>query len=331
MNRVLRVLRYVGQKGVRRIHEQFEETSFSSRQRGPTNLPETFRSLREQTQYKSKFHADDVTDHGELGFVADPFLFEKDGLLHLFFEVFSPCRDPTAAIGHAVSKDGGSEWTYTGLALETEHHLSFPYVFSKDKTVYMVPDIANSEGFFAPVRIYQATSFPAEWEPIAEIVDTRRKKLDTVVFQWNSIWWAIMGSSSNDETHVYYSETLLGSEWTPHPENPVVVGRPRAARPGGRPFIHEGEILLPFQDCATSYGDGLNIHRLTTLNKSRYNDEPLFDEPLLTGTGRFGWNSGRMHHLDICSTENGFVCAVDGDVGIGRCSITGSLWSIRIC
>jgi len=122
--------------------------------------------------------------------------------------VFSPHRDPTAAIGHAVSDDEGESWTYTGLALDTDHHLSFPYVFAANDEIYMVPDIANSGDYRAPARLYRTTAFPLKWEPVTDIIIGPDKYQDTVVFQWGSRWWAITGTGSNDELSVYYSETL---------------------------------------------------------------------------------------------------------------------------
>ncbi|WP_136715452.1 glucosamine inositolphosphorylceramide transferase family protein [Halorientalis salina] len=269
-----------------------------------------------------------MTDHGELGFVADPFLHSVGDELHLFFEVFSPLRDPTAAIGHAVSENPGQEWTYTGLALSIDRHLSFPYVFAADGEIYMVPDIANSGKYRAPARLYWASEFPHEWEPIADIITGPDKYQDTVVFQKGSRWWAIAGTGANDEISVYYSEDLTKPNWTPHPDNPVVADRPTAGRPAGRPIVTDDAIIAFFQDSTGEYGSGLRAYEITTLDTSTYEERPLFEEPVLVGTGGVGWNSGRMHHLDLRMIDGELYCAYDGDVGFGRNRVSGSMWAI---
>lgn len=307
----------------------------ASRNRHPFHFETTdVRTALDHLKYASlpepAFRASDVTDHGELGFVADPFLYIEEGKTHLFFEVFSPYRDPTAAIGHAVSNDKGKSWTYTGLALKTNRHLSFPYVFRNDEETYMLPDIANSSDYRAPARLYRTTNFPLKWEPVADIITGSDKYQDTIVFKWKSRWWAITGTGSNDELSVYYSETLTDSDWTPHPKNPVVTDRPSAGRPAGRPVVQEDGIIAFFQDCTAEYGDKLRAYEIVSLDSSTYKDRQLSDNALLRGTGGLGWNSGRMHHLDLQSVNGEIYCAYDGDVGIGRNLVSGSMWAIGV-
>jgi hypothetical protein len=269
-----------------------------------------------------------VTDHGDLGFVADPFIFVGSNSIHLFFEVFSPCHHPTASIGHAISHDEGKSWNYTGLALQTADHLSFPYVFSTPNEIYMIPDIANTEEYTSPARLFRATSFPNKWKPVADIISGPEKYQDTIVFQKNSRWWAITGTGSNDELRVYYSMTLTAPDWTPHPENPVVADRPSAGRPSGRPIVREDTIVAFFQDCNVEYGNKVRAYEITCLDTLRYEDQPMSDSALLEGSGGLGGNSGRMHHLDIQSVDGNIYFAYDGDVGVGRNRVSGSMWAI---
>ncbi|ACM56667.1 glucosamine inositolphosphorylceramide transferase family protein [Halorubrum lacusprofundi] len=330
MNRYISALRRFVRVWILGVHHTLASRNRRPFQFGTTDVRTALDRLKGTSLPGPTFRANDVTDHGDLGFVADPFLYVEDRTMHLFFEVFSPHRDPTAAIGHAVSDDEGESWTYTGLALDTDHHLSFPYVFAANDEIYMVPDIANSGDYRAPARLYRTTAFPLKWEPVTDIIIGPDKYQDTVVFQWGSRWWAITGTGSNDELSVYYSETLTTPGWTPHPENPVVTDRPSAGRPAGRPLVREDSIVAFFQDCTAEYGDQLRAYEITSLDTLTYEDRPLSDNALLGGTGGLGWNSGRMHHLDLQSVDGEIYCAYDGDVGIGRNRVSGSMWSIGV-
>jgi len=51
---------------------------------------------------------------------------------------------------------------------------------------------------------------------------------------------------------VWFADDLLGS-WCPHPGNPVKPDI-RSARPAGTPFVHDGALYRPAQDCSRTYG-----------------------------------------------------------------------------
>jgi len=274
------------------------------------------------------FTAGDVTDFGDVYFVADPFLIEgRDGTIHSFFEVFNPERTPTAAIGHA-SSETGYEWAYDRIVLEASTHLSFPYVFQHDGSYYMVPDKWNG-GDGGPIDLYRAETFPGEWSQVATLVDPDSPLHDFVVVQCQDRWWGIAGDGS--DLSVFHSRELERDRWTAHSSNPVVTDRPRAGRPGGRPLVDADSILLFLQDCESEYGSKVRGFRVTTLSEDSYEDEELESSPLLEPTGDlFGWNSGRMHHIDPLHTDDGWLCAVDGNVGLKRWIFGKYHWSIGL-
>lgn len=275
------------------------------------------------------FQASDVADYGQVGFVADPFFhFGDEGRIHLFFEVFNQNRKPTAVIGHAESTDRGCSWTYSGIILECDRHASYPYVFEADSEIYLIPGLANRRNSPAPVKLFRATSFPYEWELEEVLIEPDHLCYDPTIFQNNDTWWAMIGAGQNDELHLYSSDSLTDGSWLAHPENPVVTDRPSAGRPGGRPINIKDRLYIPFQDCESGYGDALRMYEIEAISKREYSDSPAFPQPMLSGKGIFGWNSGRMHHLDFQLGTQGAFCAMDGDVGAGRNFISGAMWSI---
>jgi len=272
--------------------------------------------------------AGDVTDYGRVDFVADPFLSPGPDRWHLFFEVYNGARDPPAVIGHATSP-GGYEWTYDRVVLNTGVHLAFPYVFEHDGDTYLLPD-KGVEGVESTV--FRATEFPTDWEPVAAPVGPGPNTNDAVVFRRDGRWWLLAGDTDDHSLHVYWSDALEADDWTPHADNPVVEGRPRAFRPGGRPLLRDGRLVVFFQDCEEAYGHSLRAVEVTDLGPDTYADEELSPSPLLAGTGALvGWNAGRMHHFDPHHVDGRFLCAVDGNVNTSLDTVTTARhWSIGI-
>lgn len=274
--------------------------------------------------------AGDVTDYGTVSFVADPFLHVVGDEWHLFFEIQNGRRTPTAVIGHAKSSDAGGSWSYDGVVLEHDRHLAFPYVFEADGTVYMVPG-QGGDPAGRPVTLFRANGFPHEWEPVVNLVDPEYGPLDPVVFRHDGRWWTVVGAGDNDTLYAYFADELESTDWTPHPENPVVTDRVRAGRPAGRPLRTGGGLVLFLQDSHDQYGDRVRAYRVTELTPTTYRDEPVDDDAMLAGRGGPGWNGGRMHHVDAryVGPEHGWIAVVDGDVEIGR-ALAGSCWSIGL-
>ncbi|MDS0277670.1 hypothetical protein NDI85_07685 [Halomicroarcula sp. S1AR25-4] len=270
----------------------------------------------------------DVTDFGRTDCVADPFLFVTEtGEWHMFFEVYTHNREPSAAIAHAESADG-YEWTYDRVVLETDEHLSYPYVFRWDGDHYMIPDRWAKEHGPAGVTLYRADSFPHEWSPVADLVQPATPLHDFSVFRWEGRWWGLLGDGV--DLYAYYSDALEAPDWTPHDRNPVVEGRARAARPGGRPLVFEDRVLAFYQDCADRYGEAVRLYEITDLTPTSYDDEERDDSPAVEGTGRLGWNSGAMHQVDPWFDGEGWHCAVDGNLGLGYQVLGEHHWAIGI-
>jgi hypothetical protein len=272
--------------------------------------------------------AADVTDFGRTDCVADPFLFvDADGHWHMFFEVYTQNREPSAVIAHAESTDG-YDWTYDQVVLETDEHLSYPYVFRWNGTHYMIPDRWAKAHGPAGVTLYRADPFPHEWVPVADLHQPTTPVHDFSPFRWNDRWWALVGDGQ--DLFAYYSDTLEAPDWTAHDQNPVAENRPTAARPGGRPLVFDDHVLAFYQDCARRYGECVRAFEITTLSPTAYEDRERPDSPVLEPTGGLGWNSGAMHQLDPWFDGSGYHCAVDGTFGLGYRLLGEHHWAIGI-
>ena len=70
-----------------------------------------------------------------------------------------------------------------------------------------------------------------------------------------------------------HAEALEGP-WRPHAGNPVKrdIG---SSRPAGTPFVHEGRLYRPAQDCTGCYGAAIVVNRVRALDPERFAEEPV--------------------------------------------------------
>lgn len=158
------------------------------------------------------------------------------------------------------------EWTPGGILLPRGEgpvsvgHLSYPSAFSHDGDTWCVPESAAEGGLALWRRGTQG------WQRVRQLLD--QPAVDADLWQQDGHWWlfySLEGPDKNEELHLA-SAPDLQAPFLPHPLNPVVRDV-SAARGGGRPFLVDGRLYRPAQDCTTSYGGGLaivEIYRLST-------------------------------------------------------------------
>jgi hypothetical protein len=189
-------------------------------------------------------------------FYADPFVFRHDGVTALFFEDFDH-RTKRGAISHVLLDEAGGH----GDVVETlrrPYHLSYPFVFSHEGEVLMIPE-SSANG---TIELYQAEGFPGPWRLRSILLEGVEAADTTPYFQPETgLWWLFaavtrFGSSSHDTLSLFSSERLEGP-WRAHPANPVKFD-PASSRPAGPMATVDGRLLRPAQDCTRSYGCGIS-------------------------------------------------------------------------
>lgn len=262
----------------------------------------------------------DVTDYGDVDYVADPFMFVEDGTWHMFFEILNEDRTPDAPIGHATSPDG-LEWTYNQIVLEKQYHTSFPLVWKHRGSYYMCPPTGQK------VELYKADRFPTAWTHIGNAIDVDYYPHDPTFVRYQNRWW-LFTDRGNEAMMVYHSRDLEREGWIPHEQNPVATKRRDAARQGGRPIVHDGRLFLYFQDLVENYGDAIRCCEVTHLSPSTYTDQEVASSPVLSEFGR-GWANNGMHTFDPWwrGPGKGWRCAVDG---VRKQDSPEDLWTIGI-
>ncbi len=225
--------------------------------------------------------------------MADPFLFEHDGTLFVFYEVMDK-QGGSARID--VGRLNGTTLEPLGEALRCDYHLSFPQVFAHDGAIYMMPETHETNR----LEIWRATQFPLKWELHSTALEGKMPA-DSVLFQQRGKWW-LFTNLSYDQAFLEHSSALYLfqvdgpalKKVVPHRLNPVVVGSDVARNAGGI-ISAGGELFRPSQNNSFGvYGYGLNLMRIDQLDMQDYREtlvrRVLPDEL----TGAMG-----VHHLSF--------------------------------
>jgi hypothetical protein len=232
-------------------------------------------------------------------FYADPFVVAAGGRRLIFVEEL-PFATGKAIISVAEWRNG------QGLgpaqpALESAHHLSYPFVFEDAGNWYMLPE--QSAG--RTLTLYRATEFPFGWEPVAELLSGRSISDATIHRDARGLWMfatvSEFGASTWDALHVWHAPALLGP-WTPVSADPVLIDA-QCARPAGPMFERADGLWRPAQNCSENYGDKLALCRVTRLDTEGFEQQVV--NTLEPGAG---WSGTGLHTLSWA----GGIEAIDG-------------------
>lgn len=205
---------------------------------------------------------------GDGRFIADPFGAHLDGAVHILYEDFR----------YSTSKGliATMEATATGppriprVAIELGVPASYPYIVEDRGEIYCVPETNEAR----EVSLYRAVDFPTRWEKAATIL-TGVAALDGTVFRHEGRWWLThTDRDAGQYVHLFvWHATNLDGPWEPHALNPVKADV-RSSRPAGTPFVHEGTLYRPAQDCSRRYGGRIVINRVLRLTPTEFAEEP---------------------------------------------------------
>jgi hypothetical protein len=201
-------------------------------------------------------------------FWADPFAVEHDGRYFIYFEelLFRTRKGRIMAVEVFENGEPGEPQ----IALERPYHLSYPFVFSWEGTLYMMPETAAN----GSVEVYRCEEFPLRWT-LHTVFLENISAYDATLWNDGERWWMFVnvaepGADSSDELHLYWGSTPLGP-WTAHKANPI-VSDVRRARPAGPIFSRDGTLYRPSQDCSLAYGHSVLINRVDVLCEDEYRE-----------------------------------------------------------
>lgn len=206
-------------------------------------------------------------------FWADPFLCRENKQLYVFFEE-APVDTGKGHIAVIKLHEDGS-YSSPSRIIERDYHLSYPFVFRWQKTLYMVPESAENR----TIELYRCDRFPNKWVFERNLMQDI-SAYDATLFEHDGIWWMFAsiqeheGASPSDELSLFFTDNPVLGKWQSHPMNPVVSDI-RSARPGGRLFMEDGRLIRPSQDSSYRYGFRLKFNEILELSKTRYRERVL--------------------------------------------------------
>lgn len=208
---------------------------------------------------KSKYVFDELKSTKRFWY-ADPFLFEKEGMLFLFVEMFDNVTEK-GLIGYSEFING--KFTRPQAALEEKFHLSYPYVFEKDGVVYMMPETRDD----GCIQLYRAERFPNKWVKDRIILQIK-DAVDTVIFKDNILTSVITAPAEKKTQLEIYNMSNNNAPM----KNPV-KSADQISRGAGRIIEHKGKVIRPAQNCTNAeYGAGLIFYEVD-LDKKSYTEK----------------------------------------------------------
>jgi hypothetical protein len=202
-------------------------------------------------------------------FLADPFAIERSdgsGLL-----ILAEDYDWRSARGRIASVElSGAIASEPRIQLDLPCHLSYPYLFRHQGRLYCVPEASQSGA--VSLYVLEGHGLELDWR-LSQLLIENRRLLDSTLFEHEGRWWLFATDEDegpNSKLHGWFADDLRGP-WREHPLNPLKTDV-RSSRPAGRPFLFEGHLYRPSQDCSKVYGGGVTLNRIETLTPLNFEE-----------------------------------------------------------
>jgi hypothetical protein len=203
------------------------------------------------------------------GYYADPFGRRSESGTHLFVEGYDHThREGWLAL---IEETAAGAISARRLEIPIPGHLSYPYLIEHAGGVYCVPESFQARR----VVLLRAEPYPERWV-VDRVLLEDFAGVDSTLFQHAGRWWLLTADNDDeDQTKLWaFHAPDLRGPWSPHAANPVKCDC-RSSRPGGRPFLHEGRLYRPAQDCSTAYGAAIVLNRVDLLTPTRFEETPV--------------------------------------------------------
>jgi hypothetical protein len=207
--------------------------------------------------------------HGKRGFLADPFAVERDGRLRIHYEYFD-YETSRGRVGELELAEGGLRLV-SDDALSLPTHISYPFLVDLPDGLHCVPETAEA----GEVALYRVGERGAPWTKVTVLLPGVAG-VDPTLFRHDDRWWLTCtrkGPSEDEELWAWHAPAIEG-QWVPHALNPIKTDV-RGARPAGPPFVHEGALHRPAQDCSRTYGGRVTVHRVLELTPTTFAEEQV--------------------------------------------------------
>lgn len=197
------------------------------------------------------------------GYHADPFGYDDGEKRVLLFECYDYKTRRAAIVPDGIE--------HVGPAIKEPYHLSYPFTIQYNGDIYCIPETFENR----TVNLYKLDRETNRWEFQRYLLENTDAVDSTIVFH-NGKWWlfcTLQEQGANQKLFVYYSDNFEGP-YAPHLNNPVKTDV-RSARPAGTPFVSNGKLYRPSQDCAPTYGARVVINEVVKLDERSFEEKEI--------------------------------------------------------
>jgi hypothetical protein len=218
-----------------------------------------------------------ITPREHAGYWADPFGMPGDDT-HVYCERFDERSglgrierlelhgDTLMPIEQVEQRDAAGAASPIGHGL----HASFPHAFELDGQRYAVAETSAAR----ECVLYRIGDDGRWHSPLTLLREFAAA--DPAIFRWKDRLWLACtdaDAGTHDNLCLFHAERIEGP-WQPHPGNPVKVDR-GGARMAGNFFEHDGVLYRPGQDCRSTYGAAVVLHRVEECSIRGYRETPV--------------------------------------------------------
>jgi len=211
-------------------------------------------------------------------YLADPSGFIENGKLHIMVEDYSYRREK-ANISEIIWDIKRDSFSVPIRIIEGDKHLSYPYIVEHQRMVYCIPEAFRSSNITLYRRNFSEEAFIEDRLMLDNI-----EAVDPTLFFHEGYWWLFFTIKEYSTTHlyIYYSDDLKG-KYKPHRRNPVKIDI-CSSRPAGTPFVFEGQLYRPAQDCSVTYGGRVVINQVVRLTTEEFDEKIIRAVDAVTGS-----------------------------------------------
>ena len=240
-------------------------------------------------------------------FQADSFLFVKGEELFLFYEL-QHWDDPGYIVMTKTSDL--NTWTKPVIVLQEPFHLSFPYVFEDNGSIYMVPESQESDS----IRLYRANDDLTSFTFVRTLLKKEREEGLHYNLNDNHIYkkegkYYLFTSYQKDWMYyqeLYVTDDLIKGTFVRHPQSPICTNN-EYGRNGGSLIQYRDKLLRVTQDCHQNYGDNISLMEVIQLDEQHY-QEQLYMRNVFPKNSIF-IDGG--HQLNIVQYKGQYIYATD--------------------
>lgn len=150
-------------------------------------------------------------------------------------------------------------------------HVSYPYLVSVDDQWWCVPEMSAA----GEVRAFRFDPSTLTLEDLGPLL-TDVALADPTLFEWNGRWWLFgtdRSRGANTHLRAWWADHPSGP-WTLHAIDPLCIDV-RHARGAGTPFVFDGALYRPVQDCSRGYGAAVVIRNVAQLDPTTFIEDTV--------------------------------------------------------